>query len=89
MRKLMFLVLISLMMLNVAPAFAQATPQDQYLCKLQAGTCLKRAEAVQHKMKKMEEDVKKGKKVYSADELKKIEDKLKEAEQMLDNLKAQ
>lgn len=89
MRKLMFLVLISLMMLNVAPAFAQETPQDQYLCKLQAGNCLKRAEAVQRKMKKLEEDVKKGKKVYSADELKKIEDKLKEAEQMLDNLKAQ
>lgn len=89
MRKLMFLVLISLMMLNVAPAFAQDTPQDQYLCKVQAGNCLKRAEAVQSKMKKMEEDVKKGKKVYSADELKKIEDKLKEAEQMLDNLKAQ
>ena len=89
MRKLMFLVLISLMMLNVAPAFAQDTPQDQYLCKLQAGNCLKRAEAVQRKMKKLEEDVKKGKKVYSADELKKIEDKLKEAEQMLDNLKAQ
>jgi len=89
MRKLMFLVLISLMMLNMAPAFAQDTPQDQYLCKLQAGSCLKRAEAVQRKMKKMEEDVKKGKKVYSADELKKIEDKLKEAEQMLDNLKAQ
>ena len=89
MRKLMFLVLISLMMLNMAPAFAQDPPQDQYLCKLQAGSCLKRAEAVQRKMKKMEEDVKKGKKVYSADELKKIEDKLKEAEQMLDNLKAQ
>lgn len=87
MKKLMFLALPALMMLNCFPAFAQETPQDQYLCKLQAGNCLKRADVVQRKMKKVDTEIKKGKKVYSADELKMIEDKLKEVEQMLDNLK--
>jgi len=88
MKKLMLLAVISLMTLNVVPAFAQDTPQDQYLCKLQAGNCLKRADVVQRKMKKLEADIKKGQKTYSADDLKKIEDKLKEVELMLDNLKA-
>jgi len=87
MRKLIFL-LMTAMMIGSVPAFAQDTPQDQYLCKLQAGNCLKRADVVQRKIKKLESDVKGGKKVYSADDLKKIEDKLKEVEQMLDNLKA-
>jgi Skp family chaperone for outer membrane proteins len=87
MKKLMFLALTALMMLNCVPAFAQDTPQDQYLCKLQAGNCLKRADVVQRRMKKLDTEIKKGK-VYSADELKKIEDKLKEVEKMLDDLKA-
>ena len=87
MKKLMFL-LTTILMINCVPAFAQDNPQDPYLCRVQAGTCLKRADVVQHKMKKLESDIQKGKKVYSAEDLKKIEDKLKEVEQMLDNLKA-
>ena len=85
--KLVFLLLTALT-INSVPAFAQETPQDQYLCKIQAGNCLKRADVIQRKLKKLETEMKNGKKVYSADELKKIEDKLKEVEQMLDNLKA-
>ena len=87
MKKLTFLVM-AVLMINCVPAFAQETPQDQYLCKLQAGNCLKRADVVQRKVKKLETDIQTGKKVYSAEDLKKIEDKLKEVEQMLDNLKA-
>ena len=85
--KLVFL-LVTALMINSVPAFAQEAPQDQYLCKIQAGNCLKRADVVQRKLKKVDTEVKSGKKVYSAEELKKIEDKLKEVEQMLDNLKA-
>lgn len=85
--KLVFL-LVTALMINSVPAFAQETPQDQYLCKIQAGNCLKRADVIQRKLKKLETEMKSGKKVYSADELKKIEDKLKEVEQMLNDLKA-
>jgi len=90
MKKLMFLVMLTLLMLNCVPAFAQETPQEaqeQFLCKLQAGNCLKQADSVQRKMKKLDADIRKGKN-YSPEELKKIEDKLKEVEQMLDDLKA-
>ena len=70
------------------PGFAQETPQDQYLCKLQAGNCLKQAEVVQRKMQKKEAEIQSGKKVYSTEELRQIELKLEEVEQMIDNLKA-
>jgi len=88
MKKLTALVMMALMLCSGVPAFSQNTPQDQYLCKVQAGNCLKRADAVQRKMKKIEADIKNGKKTYSAEDLKKIELKLKEVEDMLDNLKA-
>ena len=87
MKKLVFLVIATLM-LNCVAAFAQETPQDQFTCKLQAGNCLKRADSVQRRMKKVDTEIQKNKKVYSAEDLKKIDDKLKEVEQMLDNLKA-
>lgn len=80
------LTLTALLVLN-AIAFAQETPQEQYLCKLQAGNCLKRADVIQRKMKNLQEEIMKGRKSYSAEDLKQIEQKLKEVEQMLDNLK--
>jgi hypothetical protein len=88
MKKLAIMALTALLMLNTVPAFTADTPQEQYLCKLQAGTCLKQADVVQSKMKKMEAEVSRGEKTYSAEDLKLIEQKLKEVEQMLDNLKA-
>jgi Skp family chaperone for outer membrane proteins len=87
MKKITMMALAALLMLNSAAALAQETPQEQYLCKVQAGNCLTRVDRIQRKMKKLEAETKKGK-VYSAEDLKKIEDKLKEVEQMLDNLKA-
>ncbi|HJV36469.1 hypothetical protein [Geomonas sp.] len=89
MKRVTIAALAAVLMLNTIPAFAQETPQDKYICELQAGNCKNRADAIQRKMKKINADIKKGNKTYSAEDLKKIEDKLKEAEQMLDNLKAQ
>ena len=88
MKKTTMAALAALLMLNTLPAFAQESPQEKYLCQLQAGNCLKRADVIQRKMKKIETEIKKGNKSYSADDLQKIDQKLKEIEQMLDNLKA-
>jgi hypothetical protein len=88
MKKITIMALTALLMLNTVPAFSQETPQEQYLCKQQAGNCLKQADVIQRKMKKIEKEIKTGNKVYSADDLKQIELKLKEIEKMLDNLKA-
>ncbi|MCM0083580.1 hypothetical protein L4X63_18500 [Geomonas sp. Red32] len=48
--------------------------------------CAMQAETIQQKIKRLKTEVKKGNKEYSAEELKKLQDKLKEANDMLDSL---
>ena len=43
-------------------------------------------DSIQKKIKRLEKEIKKGKKTYSAEEIKKLEEKLKEASELLDDL---
>ena len=43
-------------------------------------------DSIQQKLKKINTEIKKGKKVYSAEELKKLDQKLKEANEILNSL---
>ena len=79
--------LIAALLITVAaPVLAQQTNEEKVICQLSSKNCLSTVEAIQHKMKKVSTEIKKGTKVYSAEDLKKIEDKLKEAKDMLDKL---
>jgi hypothetical protein len=55
------------------------TPEGVRQCALQA-------ETIQQKIKRLDAEVAKGEKKYSAEELKKLENKLKEANEILDLL---
>jgi len=55
------------------------TPDDMRECALQA-------ETIQQKIKRLNAEVAAGSKKYNAEELKKLENKLKEANDLLDNL---
>lgn len=44
------------------------------------------AESIQQKIKRLQAEVKKGEKVYSVEDLKKLEDKLKEANKLLEDM---
>lgn len=48
--------------------------------------CALQAESLQQKIKRIQGEIKQGSKKYSADELKKLENKLKEANQFLDQM---
>jgi hypothetical protein len=48
--------------------------------------CALQAESIQEKIKRLDAEVAKGSKKYSAEELKKLEKKLKEANEILDQL---
>ena len=48
--------------------------------------CAIQAETLQQKIKRIQGEIKKGSKKYSAEELKNLENKLKEANVLLDNL---
>ena len=48
--------------------------------------CALQAESIQQKIKRLKAEIKKGKKEHSAEDLKMLETKLKEANDLLDNL---
>ncbi|OGU00781.1 MAG: hypothetical protein A2079_03620 [Geobacteraceae bacterium GWC2_48_7] len=51
-----------------------------------ARQCALQAESIQQKIKRIQSEIKKGSKKYSAEELNKLETKLKEANELLDSL---
>ena len=55
-------------------------------CLLASKNCMNEVDSIQQRMKKLNAEIKKGKKVYSAEELKKLEQKLKEADEILKSL---
>lgn len=69
-----------------ASAFAQQSNQERVVCELAAGNCVKQADLLSKRIKKLNQDIAKGSRKYSAEDLKKLEQKLKETEQTLDKL---
>lgn len=66
--------------------FAQQSNQEKVICDLASGNCLKQAELIQKKVHKLNKEIKKGEKKYSPEELRKLELKLKETQDMLDKM---
>jgi hypothetical protein len=84
--KKMLLVLVAVGLFGAMPAFAadhegmkMDTPDGARECALQA-------ETIQAKIQRLNAEVAKGSKKYNAKELKKLEKKLKEANEILDHL---
>lgn len=87
MKKIAVMILAAFMITATVPAFAaEMTKEDKDQCLLASKNCAGEVDSIQTKIKKLNKEVKKGTKVYSADEIKKLNDKLKEAEALLDNL---
>jgi peptidoglycan hydrolase CwlO-like protein len=87
MKKVAVMVLAAFMMTAAVPAFAaEMTKEEKDQCLLASKDCKNEVDSIQKKIAKLNKEVKKGTKVYSADEIKKLNDKLKEAEALLDNL---
>jgi len=88
MKKVLIAVLTAFALSSTAMAFAadapQTTTKDE--CLLASKGCMNEVDSIQQKLKKINTEIKKGKKVYSVEELKKLELKLKEANEILKNL---
>lgn len=81
---------VSLMSVS-APVYADhhMAPKDQKNeCLLASKGCMQEVDSIKTKIKKLDAEIKKGKKVYSAEEIKKLQQKLDEAEKMLDHMLA-
>jgi len=68
------------------PAIWQQTPEEKVICNLAAQNCLNKADLLQKRVKKLQGEVKKGTKTYSAEDLKKLEQKLQETQDLLDKI---
>ncbi|MSM40159.1 MAG: hypothetical protein GJT30_11120 [Geobacter sp.] len=87
MKKAAVMVLAAFMMSAAVPAFAaEMTKEEKDQCLLASKGCKGEVDSIQKKIKKLQTEIKKGTKVYSADEIKKLKDKLDEADKMLDTL---
>lgn len=89
MKKLAVLMMATFTLAATVPAFAashEMTKEEKDLCLLASKNCATEVDSLQKKIKKLQAEIKKGKKVYSAEELKKLEQKLKEANETVDVL---
>lgn len=87
MKKAAVMVLAAFMMSAAVPAFAaDMTKEEKDQCLLASKGCKGEVDSIQKKIKRLQTEIKKGTKVYSADEIKKLKDKLNEADKMLDTL---
>uniref|UniRef100_A0A831U2G3 Uncharacterized protein n=1 Tax=Geobacter metallireducens TaxID=28232 RepID=A0A831U2G3_GEOME len=90
MKKLALMLMTAVALSAAAPAMAQEmTKEEKDMCLLASKNCAGEVDSIQKKMKKLQAEIRKGKKVYSAEELKKLEQKLKEANDLLDALMKQ
>ena len=86
MRKTAVLLLAAFITSVSMPVFAEETKSAKDECLLASKDCKNEVDSIQQKIKKLNTEIKKGKKAYSADEIRKLEEKLKEANAILDNL---
>ena len=86
MKKIALMIAAAFVMAATVPAYAEMTKEEKDQCLLASKNCMNEVSSIQQKMKKLQAEIKKGKKVYSAEELKKLQQKLKEAEDLIDAL---
>jgi peptidoglycan hydrolase CwlO-like protein len=86
MKKIALMLTAAFMMSAVAPVYAQMSPEQKDQCLLASKDCVNEVNSINQKIKKLQKEIKKGKKVYSEEEIKKLNAKLKEAEEMVDTM---
>jgi uncharacterized protein YlxW (UPF0749 family) len=86
MKKSAIMIIAALMLATAMPAYSQQTNEEKVICNLAAQNCLNKADLLQKRIKKLNAEVKKGTRTYSAEDLKKIEQKLQETQDLLDKV---
>lgn len=83
MKKTAIMLLAAFTISAAIPAMAQMSKEEKDLCLLATKNCLNQADSLQQRIKRIQGELKKGKKVYSAEELKTLNQKLQEANDLL------
>lgn len=88
MKKIILNLVVLLACMGAGVAFTQekTMPQKKDECLLISKNCQAQTSSIQEKIKRLENEIEKGTRVYTPQELKKLQDKLKETEATLDLL---
>ena len=86
MKKKAIVAMAALMVAATVPVIAQQTNEEKVICELAAKNCLNKADILEKRVKKLNAEIKRGSKTYSAEDLKKLEQKLKETQDLLDKI---
>jgi len=87
MKKIAVMLLAAFSLTAAAPVFgAEMTKEQKDQCLLASRNCASEVDSIQKKIKKLNAEIKKGTKVYTPEELKKLNDKLKETNKFIDDM---
>ena len=87
MKKIVVVLLAAFSVAAAAPVFAvEQTTEQKDECLLVSQNCANQVDSIQKKIKKLNAEIKKGDRVYTPEELKKLNDKLNETEKFLDEM---
>jgi uncharacterized protein YlxW (UPF0749 family) len=86
MKKSVVMIIAALLMSTAMSAYSQQTAEEKVVCNLAAQNCLNKSDILQKRIKKLNAEVKKGNSKYSAEDLKKLEQKLQETQDLLDKI---
>ncbi|QXE92412.1 hypothetical protein KP001_07780 [Geomonas subterranea] len=86
MRKIAFMLAALLSMAAAVPAFAEMADAQKDECVLASRNCKNAVDDIQTQIKRIDAEVKKGTAVYTPAELKKLEQKLAEVKELLNNM---
>ena len=87
MKRIAVIILATFAFATASPLLAaEMTKEEKDMCLLASKNCANQMDSLQARIKKLQKEIKKGTRTYSAEELKKLELKLKEADEILKNL---
>ena len=84
--KKLIVALMAVGLLGAVPVLAAHHESKAMDPKEEVRQCALQAESIQQKIARIQKEIKKGSKAYSAEDLNKLEDKLKEANKILEEL---
>lgn len=78
MKKIAMILAVAVLTASTVPAFAQMSKEEKDQCLLASKGCAGEVDSIQKQVKKIQAEIKKGTKVYTAEELRTLEQKLKD-----------
>jgi hypothetical protein len=83
MKKLAIMLAAAIFMLSAGPAFSEMTKVEKDECMLASKNCTDQVDDIYKRMHRLDKEIKKGNKVYDPAELKKLQQKLTETQDLL------